>query len=247
MGGVVESVIGSNKKQNQTQTSGINFAPGDEAALRSQQGDLRAQIGAHQSFLGGLQNKALNAAPQLQTNAGLNTNYVQPQFQNGLDANSRALLSQQVQSQQNQLGAQQRQIGQQFRNNPVLAKILGSQAQSQAQLAQNPLAFQVQQGQDLRALQRAEGTNQALNQLNQALLSGGQFQNQALGQQFGLGQAARGEAAGFGQQSIAGSQQVFQNLNDLARLFGQQYGTGQTQSESKGILGQLFGSGLGLY
>jgi len=231
-----KGIFGSAQSQNSTGHQQTVFRPGDETALRSQVGNVQNQARAFSQLLANLQQQAAGPLPQLQQNAGLNTNFVKPEFSNQLDALSKALVSQGQQANQAQLQGQQQQIARQFSNNPVLAKILGNQAAAGGQLANNPLQFQAMQGQDQRTAGRADAQNQAISLVNNALLQGANFANQAMLGQYGLGQQQRAEQAGYGGQQL----QVQQGLAALLQELGKQFATTHMQQNSRGRSGGLF-------
>lgn len=219
MGGIVESVFGSDTQQTSGNTSGTRLRKEDQTAIRGQQGVVTQQTNQFQNLLQQLQQQAAGSTPTLQT----------PQFGQGLDAVSQGLISQATQQQKQGLQGQQRQNTQQFRNNPAVAQILNAQAAAQTQLASNPLQFQAQQLQDNRQINRAQATNQSLLQQQQA------------------GQAGRAEQAGFGGQTLASGGGLLQQLMGLGQLFGEQYGQGQQSQQKAGVLGNIFGGNfLGL-
>lgn len=163
-------------------------------ALEQAQAAFQQQAGAQQGILGQLQQQAQQQGQN-----------VLGQLQGGqLDPQSQALISQEQQRRAQAQQGQQARIQQQFGGDPRLARLLGQQSATQSQLAQNPLAFQAQQGQQQRLL--------------------GQLQ---------AGQAGRGEVAGLGAQGLGQQAGLLQSLSALAPILGQQIATTAGRFERK--------------
>lgn len=231
MGGIGGELFGKKESQQQQQTNQTIFRPQDQARLEDQTARYQGQANQVADLFANLSNRALNN--NLQTNAGLNTQFSRPQFGPNLDPTSQALMAQEFQNRGNQLQTQQNQIAQQFRNNPALAQILQAQAGSQAQLANNPLAFQAMNAQGARQIEQANFLNQVQGLENQAKLAGAEFGNQAR-----LGNLQNLVAAGnFGQGGLQAQGGVYDMLRSFAQGNAQTTGTGATQAGSRGLMG----------
>lgn len=241
MGGITKSIFGSNDKQTGQQVTSNQYNPQDMARLQEQSAQYQGLANNLSGFLSGLSNRALNNAPQLQTNANLNTNFQRPVFSQGLDAQSQALLAQEFQARNNQLGTQQNQIAQQFRNNPALAQILQAQAGAQSQLANNPLAFQAGNMQSQRQINEANAINQIMQGENQARLQSGEFGNTARLNQANAMLQNLQAAGAFGQQGLQTQGSVFDMLRGLADMGKTSTTDTSQQSRSAGLLGQVSG------
>lgn len=253
IGGIGSALFG---KTNTTNTTGTTTAqqilrPEDIAAIRAQQNAQQQQTQQFQNLLQTLQQASLR--PQ----QGLNTQFAgpaqiqafNPQFSQGLDPMSQALISQGAQALAQQAATQRGAVARQFGGSqPEVARILQSQIAAQSALQQNPLAFQAVQQQTARelgqqglGLQAAQANNQA--QLQQAA-QGALFQqaaNQAILQQQEAQTAQRNEAANLGSAGLNAGQSLLSTLTVLANLFGQQQTTQnqETKQKSGGLLSFL--------
>ena len=246
--GLGEKILGKNEtvQKDSNASKFTTFGQGDANSLEYQKQALEQTGNEGGQQLYNLNNRIQNyQSPQLNSNFGqyqanLNTNFQGPQFSQGLDTTSQNLLSQELGNRQAQLQRQQQGIQQQFggRNNQ-LSQILQSQAGAQAQLANNPLAFQLGQQQMGREAQQYQLGQQAQQLGNQALLSQQGFNaglqgqgNQTLGQQFGLDQSLfQGQIGAIGAQNNYQAN-LLNQLAQLAQLRGAQNSVSQESQTS---------------
>lgn len=254
--GIAKSLFGTGSSSQGSSQSGYDLGmPGQSQQgvagefanqIRNQTGINQAGIEQQQRNFNNYQNTARDSSANLQKNFGsanLNTEFAGPQFGQGLDATANQLISSERGAQQAGLQRNLQGLSQQFRNNPALAKILGSQATAQSQLASNPLAFQAMQEQRGREIQQNQATNQAQGLTNDARLAQTGSQNQAgqLGNQAQLQQqnsvlSALQNAGNFGQAQNQMGQQLIGNQQSGLGTFGKQV---QNQQQS-GRAGGLF-------
>lgn len=204
-----KDLFGSGTSQQQSSTSQMQFRPEDIAAIRGQQQGLQKQVGGLLSQLG---------ASQEALQKGIVMPSSQFAYSASPDAITKALAAQATQGIGQQVGAQQRQIAQQFRGAPGASRALQAQAAMQGRLAANPLLFQAFQQQQGRELTQAQQAQAAAEAANRALL--------------GREQAVTGLA----QTGVGAQQNLLSTLLSLGQAFGQQ----QTSSQMKGRSGGLF-------
>jgi hypothetical protein len=159
------------KKETQSGNQRINLTPAQRAQIEQQSQGLLEQQGQQNALLSSIQQRSSQLADQVRG----------PSAPGALDATSRGLISQERQAQGQQLQSGLSNIKRRFGNSPV-GSILASQARSQAQLGQNPLAFQASLGQSGR--QAAE--NQVISQAQNAVSNPGQVGQQQVQNQHGL-------------------------------------------------------------
>lgn len=172
----------------QTQISGLNLTPEQQAQLNQALAGLFSQSQQFQQAIGLLPG-------QVQTQLPLQTTFAGPQFAESLDPRAQRIVSQGTQALQQQAGARQAQVSTRFQGQPGVANVLGQQAALQASLQSNPLLFQAAIEQRSREAQEFNLQQMAQQLSNQALLGQASFQNQALSQQanlLGLPVAAQG-------------------------------------------------------
>lgn len=214
MGGAMDmakGLFGTGTSQTQNQTSQMNFRPEDLAALRAQQSALQTQVGGPGGLLAQL------GASKEALQKGMVTPTSTFQYSAAPDAITRALASQAQQGIGQQVGAQQRQIAQQFRGTPGASQALQAQAAMQGRLAANPLLFQAFQQQQGRELSQAQQAQAAAEAANRAIM--------------GREQAVTGLA----QTGVGAQQNLLSTLLSLGQALGQQQTTSTSKSRSGGL------------
>ena len=171
-----------------------------------------------------VQDAGREAGPQLKEAAGnIKTDFgtaptlggFTPNLPQGLDALSRSALSQSQADLGAQQGAIQRNLGQNFRAQPGVARALGAQSQIQGQLAGNPIASQLLQQQSGRNIAEGQLGLQAQDLTNRASL--GTSQEASRLQQ--LGNQSIANQAALGTSGIGLEQGTLASLGSIAPLF----------------------------
>lgn len=208
-------------KDNQIESQRFQFSPEIRAQLEGIAGGLPGLTQALQQQAGNMFTQFSDLTPQL------NTQFGGPQFQTGLDATSRNLVSQGQQSLAQQAAQRGAAARRQFGGG--VGDVLAQQAQAQSRIQQNPLLFQAAQQQRGREAQEFALQQQAQQLSNQALLAqaqsgiqGQQLQNQAMLQQGLIPlQAQQGLLGQFGNfAQLTGEQQAFTRETPRSAFFG---------------------------
>lgn len=206
--GIAQGLFGSGTSQDQTQQTRTVFRPEDLAQIEAARGGLQTQVGDLMSQLG-------RSREALQT--GIRLPSGEFSFATSPDAITRALAAQATQGIGQQVGAQQRQIAQQFRGAPGASRALQAQAAMQGRLAANPLLFQAFQQQQGRELQQAQQAQAAAEAVNRALLG----REQAI--------------TGLAQTGMGAQQNLLSTLLSLGQGLGTQVQSGQMKGRSGGL------------
>lgn len=201
---------------------------------------MRGAMGEATSLTSALQGHANQAAGSMQTNFGgfapnINSSFGQynPQLQTNfaanpqIDARTQSVLSLAEQQRGQALGAQQRQIGQQFGNNRGLASVLQQQAANSSKLSANPMLFQATEAQAARNMQEAQAGNAAMLQqaqqgaATQQMGNNAQLQRSAAGVDLAnAGNSALAQRFQMQTQPLAAQQNLLATLSSLGQLFG---------------------------
>lgn len=206
-----QGLFGTASSQNQNQRSFTRFRPEDLKRIEAQRQAYQTQVGDLLGQLG-------------KSREALQSGLVMPsssfQFSAAPDAITRALASQAQQGIGQQVGAQQRQIAQQFRGTPGASQALQAQAAMQGRLTANPLLFQAFQQQQGRELNQAQQAQAAAEAANRALL--------------GREQAVTGLA----QTGVGTQKNLMSDLLALGQGLGEQIQTAQMKGRSGGLFGK---------